>query len=361
MSFVRLSDTFAYDPRTLYPLELDGGDIRHVNECAGFSARLAAESGGKEHEDTDRRVTRSMVLQMAGTPQYADWLMQRLVGAKVWQPDGTGYLLLNDENYIHLLTQEEIERNRTRIRDGRNPRLWARALLRDGDNCRACGRTVTWSDRKSERGGTWQHVDITNQPTQPEEYVVYCFGCQNDPMASLQPAPVEPKFSEKSRGRIRDLLGKWPSASERAEYVSGLRALPGPATARKRTGKKDAADGQRISPEIASDGLRPGEENAAQAAPQRPESDSGNASGVATHGEREGPPEGLVRAPAADQLIRGVTDLDMPGRDGPKPGLVSSGSGGSGLDAARAPASRRSRRSKRTTQASPASKPEEKS
>lgn len=328
MSFVRVGDTAAYDPRTLHPLEYDGGDIRHVNEVFGFSVRLAGESGGKEHDDTDRRVTRSMVLQMAGSKDYAEWLMRFLVAAKVWAPDGTGYRLINDPNYIHLLLQDEIDRNRVRKRDAKNPRLVAMALLRDGDNCRSCGRRVNWSDRKSPAGGTWEHVNITNQPTQQHEYVVYCFGCQNDPMADTMDPPATPYYGKKTRDRVKEMLGIWPTKAAIAEYINGQRTLPGTATSRQRAETENATPtGERTAPVTATTGLRLGMENATSRPVQRPETASGNAGGQA-------PPEPPPKAPdggsSADQMIRGLPDLAPPGRDGTGsalPGLAESVAG----------------------------------
>lgn len=326
MSFVRVGDTAAYDPRTLHPLEYDDGDIRHVNEVFGFSVRLAGESGGKEHDDTDRRVTRSMVLQMAGSKAYADWLMGFLVAAKVWVPDGTGYRLMNDPNYIHLLLQDEIDRNRIRKRDAKNPRLVAMALLRDGDNCRACGRRVNWADRKSPAGGTWEHVNINNQPTSQHEYVVYCFGCQNDPMADVMEPPLTPHYSSKTRDRIKDMLGSWPTKAAIAEYISGLRTLPGTATSRQRPEPENATPtGLRTDSGNAATGLRPGTENATTADAQRPEKASGNA-GANT--PPDPPPKGPDGGSSADQMIRGLPDLAPPGRDGTgsaSPGLTGTG------------------------------------
>lgn len=302
MSFLRVGDTFAYDPRTLHPLEDPEADERTVDEVAGFSVRLASQSGAHELEETDIRVTRAMARSLAGSNERLDHLMRYLVAARVWEPDGTGWKLVNDPNYLHLLPQEEIDRARIRGADARNPRLWALALLRDGDNCRACGRRVQWSDRKSVTGGTWQHVNIENQPTQPDEFVVYCYGCQNDPMAQLQAPPAEPYYSARTKDRIKKLLGRWPTKAEIAEYVNGQRTLPGNATAKKRAGKGSAAaTGLRPDPERVSGGLRPGGEDAAvTAVAQALETPSGARDGRST----------------ADHLIRGVTDPDPPGRVG---------------------------------------------
>ncbi len=358
MSFLRVGDTAAYDPRTLFPLEDPDADDRTVDEVFGFSVRLAAEAGGKEHEDTDRRVTRSMVLTMAGGKTRADRLMAYLVGAKVWEQDGTGYRLINDQKYLHLLTQDEIDRTRVRSKDAKNLRLTVYAIFRDGDNCRACGRVVTWNDRKSPAGLTWEHVNILEQPTRPENYVIYCYGCQNDPTAELMDAPAKPVYGAKAKAYVKKHLGKWPSAAEVAEYLNGQRTLPGPATASQRPDGEDAATSQRTPSGTATRSQRPGTENAATAAPQRPESTSGNAAGTPGREADESPPQGPTEDQMPDQMIRGVTDLARSGRVGS--GQVLPGLAGPGLHAARPPAGRRSRRGRPATNASFASQQEEK-
>jgi len=360
VSFLRVGDTAAYDPRTLDPLEDPDADERTVDEVFGFSVRLAAEAGGKEHEDTDRRVTRSMVLTMAGTKQRAEKLMAYLVRAKVWEPHGTGYRLINDQKYLHLLTQDEIDRTRIRSKDAKNLRLTVYAIFRDGDNCRACGRVVTWNDRKSPGGLTWEHVNILEQPTRPENYVIYCYGCQNDPTAELMPAPAKPVYGAKAKAYVKKHLGKWPSAAEIAEYLNGQRSLPGTATASQRPDGEDAATGQRTPPATATRSQRPGTENAAAAAHQRPENASGNAAGTPGPEADESPPHGPPEDQMPDQMIRGVTDLAPSGRDGS--GLVLPGLPGPVLDAAaHPPGARRSRRGPRTPTPSHITQPEEKS
>jgi hypothetical protein len=313
---LRVGDDFAFDPRTLHPLEDPDADDRTVDEVAGFSVRLAAESGAHELEQTDCRVTRSMALNMAKSKDRLERLMGYLVAARVWEPDGTGWKLIGDPKYLHLLSQDEIDRARIRGKDANNPRLWVRALLRDGDNCRACGRRVNWSDRKSQAGGTWEHVNIGNQPTQPDEYVVYCMGCQNDPMAELMPPPATPFYSEKTRKRITGALGKWPKQATIKEYVSGQRTLPGPASTSQRSEKEDAADGLRTLSEDATDGLRPSDEDAAEIATQRPEDASGNAGEPPA---TESPPGASQAPPGAEKTdlqIPGIENLDIPGRVG---------------------------------------------
>jgi len=320
VTFVRVGDTFAYDPRTLHPLEFPDGDFRHVDECAGFSVRLAAESGGKEHEDTDRRVTRAMVLQLAGSPERANWLMERLVAAKVWEPDGTGYRLVNDTNYIHLLTQDEVENSRARGRDERNPLLTVPAKLRDGDNCRYCNISVNWGDRKSPRGATWDHVDISVQPTPVDLFVVCCKKCQEPTKRPpLKPPPAKPVYGATTKEFIRKQLGKWPTPAQVEQMYPGLRTWP---------------------LEIAAKGQRPASE-AENAAPGQRTNDQENAA----HPPPERPPAG--RSGGSVQ-IPAITNLDSPGRVGS--GSSGSGRAGPGSGVSSSAGSRKRSRRGRSTQ-----------
>jgi hypothetical protein len=50
------------------------------------------------------------------------------------------------------------------------------ARLRDGDQCRYCGKSVSWTDRVSARGGTYDHPD----PADRDTFVVACFGCNRE-------------------------------------------------------------------------------------------------------------------------------------------------------------------------------------
>lgn len=342
MTWLRSSDTAAHDPRTLAPLDRDDADERTVDEVFGFSSRLACEAGSKE---TDGHVTRAMVRALAGSPARASRLMGMLEEAGVWVPTGQGWRLVNDPGYLHLRPQDEVDRDRVRGRDQRNDALTVPARLRDGDACRYCRKSVDWNDRRSLKGGTYEHVNIANQPTQLHEYVVCCFECNREPASrgELNPPPEQPVYGAATRDFIRKRLGKWPTKAEIAERLEVQRTSAEHATGRQRTEKEIAPQGKRTSSAPATTGLRTTEEIAASDARQRPEDASGSAAGVTPPGSRDRPPE-------ADLLDRGITDPDSSGRVGTSSsGSSHAGTGGDGPASGTTPppASRRSKRGRR--------------
>lgn len=284
MSFLRASDTVAYDPRTLYPLEDPDADERTVDEVFGFSVRLAAECGSKE---TDRVARRSQALQLAGSKERLDRLMGYLVAAKVWLPLGEGgWELINDTGYLHLRAQDDIERDRIRQRDARDDALTVPARLRDGDHCRYCKAEVNWGDRKSLRGATWEHVNIANQPTQLDEYVVACFGCNREPSSrgELLPPPVNPRYGAATKDFIKKRLGKFPTRSEMDAKYPGLRTRTGNAVDNLRPDEESAVDDLRPSSESAVGDLRPVLEHAATTTTPEPERPPQGRSGPIQYG-----------------------------------------------------------------------------
>jgi len=328
--WLRLGDTAAHDPRTIAPLELEDADERTVDEVFGFAVRLACEVTGKE---TDRLATRAMARSLAGTPARAQYLMGILVQSGVYEVAESGWRLINDPNYLHVQAQVEVDRNRIRGKDSRNDALTVNARLRDGDHCRYCKKEVNWRDRKSLRGATWEHTNISQQPTRLHEFVVCCFECNREPATRgpllLPPSP--PKYGVDTRQYVKERLGSWPTKAVIAERINGLRTAEENAT----------HQGQRTSTE-----------NATETARQRPENASGNATGTPAQEAPKGVSTGEDGPPGGDLAGRGLSDLDLQGRDGTGSsgfGSAETGLAGSGLDAQGtkpSPVRRRSRRGK---------------
>jgi hypothetical protein len=79
------------------------------------------------------------------------------------------------DEIFHLLTKEQVERNRAHRAFGRRVENKIAVLLRDGDQCRYCAQTVDPDDRKGGRGRTWDHPD----PEVHDDIVVACRRCNS--------------------------------------------------------------------------------------------------------------------------------------------------------------------------------------
>lgn len=76
-----------------------------------------------------------------------------------------------------LITTPEREWNQTRQKDTRNRQLTLAVRERDGDTCRYCGTTVTWSDRKSSNAACYSHINVGQGAITPDDMVVSCIVC----------------------------------------------------------------------------------------------------------------------------------------------------------------------------------------
>lgn len=88
-------------------------------------------------------------------------------GENGWLIDDT------DPDLLHIRTREEVERDREKSRVTRQVEPTREVRLRDGDQCRYCGKTVSYRDRSSGRAGTYDHPD----PADRDVFVVACKAC----------------------------------------------------------------------------------------------------------------------------------------------------------------------------------------
>ena len=106
---------------------------------------------------------------------------------------------LSDEEFVHIRAREEVELDRRRARDARDEDMQMTVRVRDGDQCRWCGRTVSW---KARRGWRRAQIDSLNShhDSTPETLVVSCHRC-NDLRGKgkefeLRPAPKYPYYTD---------------------------------------------------------------------------------------------------------------------------------------------------------------------
>lgn len=76
-----------------------------------------------------------------------------------------------------LITPEEKEWARRKQQDTRIHQLTQAVRERDGDTCRYCGDTVTWTDRKSSKRACYSHINIGQGVKTPDDMVIACRLC----------------------------------------------------------------------------------------------------------------------------------------------------------------------------------------
>ena len=169
MPWTRLDDQFHTNPK-LTGLR-DGTFRLYVNALVWSVANL-----------TDGRIPRANVPSLVPVtrPQYAYYRASQLVTAGLWKQDGDDWIIHNFGDY--QLTKDEILAKRKvgarRQALARSPELRDEIRNRDRDRCRYCGTVVDFKDRRSVRGGTYDHVNPEGDNTLAN-LVVACRGCNS--------------------------------------------------------------------------------------------------------------------------------------------------------------------------------------
>ncbi|QTF70599.1 HNH endonuclease [Arthrobacter woluwensis] len=206
MPWLKQSDAAASHPIVLAAYELPDADDRILNELFGYVARCATQCAAYEQDyivtfgtarDTAGSHARFVALA-AAAERCGYWIEIEITG-----PDGErrrAFKLAEEKDLFHMILKDERAWLLKRKEDSRNPDLYVPVRKRDGDACRYCGKTVTWGDNKSGRGGTYDHVVPGDMEVTVETYVVCCRECngkrQDDPDRTWKtlPAPSEPLY-----------------------------------------------------------------------------------------------------------------------------------------------------------------------
>ncbi|APE10778.1 hypothetical protein BO226_17550 [Rhodococcus sp. 2G] len=127
-------------------------------------------------------------------------------GTRMWK-------IVDDPEFLHMRTRDEIEWERQRKADNSRPDLVIPIRLRDGDACRYCGRVVKFEPgaRKGGFVGTYDHR-VPKQAATVDTLVVACTACnagrKDDPLADdrypLLPPPSKPYYSAHTRKWIAE-------------------------------------------------------------------------------------------------------------------------------------------------------------
>lgn len=174
----RGGDTLTTHPLMIRLLEVCDGDHLLKNEAKGVLVDLVSISAAHA---TDYLVGYGAVAQVA--PGREKIVIENLCAAGLLfreeGPEGRPMLrIVDDPTLFHIRLKEEMELDRRRAKDKRNPELLIAVRVRDGDQCRWCGKTVDWRDRRSARSATYDSLNGHKEST-PETLVVACHACNS--------------------------------------------------------------------------------------------------------------------------------------------------------------------------------------
>lgn len=345
MSWVRHGDESDTDPRLMAVMGLPGADNRSPNEVHGFISRCAAYSA--KHK-TDYVVDLGAAV-LYGNGNH-DQLIALSVGAGLmewFEVDGVRKLrIVEDPDYIHIRSKADSEWDNQRSRDNTDPNLKGPVLLRDGDQCRWCGKEVVWPGKASNRKGTLDHLRPGEAGT-VATLVVACMSCnsarQDDDTGSwdqyhhLLPVPVQPRY------------GRWTT-----KYLQERGLLPvSPSGAGASAGSDQASEAPSVG-DLAGEASDPGT--------QQPTDSHGASAGIPAEVDPGTPDQGASEGPTAggpgaehsprlgpDRPSAALGTGQSPGRVGNGSGRVESGRDGQDRDGQgrQAAPSRRGRRHRR--------------
>lgn len=276
MAWLKAGDTGAMNERVLNVAALSGADERSVNEVFGFVMRLYLQAAQQE---TDYVVSMGTAMVLSTRYELLLEQAQRTGLVSLDEVDGLRVVrLVQEEDFMHVRSREEIEWERQRKADIGKPELTVPVRLRDGDACRYCGTVVSFGMRRGNRAGTYDHRRPGKPAATEADLVVACRGCNSgrreaegrrDDLFPLLPPPPEGQvyYSKSTLG--------WFEGFGQVFAQLGLRVPRRPKGARDRKpGSQTRTD---VAPAVGATGRDNDAENAAPAlsGDQRPVATSG--------------------------------------------------------------------------------------
>lgn len=229
MAWVRMGDEAGMHEVVLAPLDWD--DVPEGRAMELFGVMTRAMTFVAQHRG-DYVLRRSKFQQAAcGVPWWRElWALAVRAGwgTLAELEDGAQAIhLIQDKKLFHMRSAEEIAAENQHRNDTREPQITMAVRRRDGDQCRWCNRIVYWSDRRSERGGTYDHLDGRQDgPVTVDGLVVCCKDCNERRGANrgswtrkLLSPPSEPFYSKGTAELIEKHLDVHVKPSTRAHKV----------------------------------------------------------------------------------------------------------------------------------------------
>lgn len=208
-------DNAATYPALMSVAGMEGSDERAINEVAGFLWR-ASTLAAAHNTDYGADIGTLYMLGGSRTSLILGWCERAGLMTKIEEDGLTSYSIIADPEFIHMRLRDEIEWERQQRADTRDHRLTVPVRLRDGDNCRWCGISVTWRGRTSNRSGEYDHL-VPGTAATIDTLVVACRSCNGarkggseeqlaawEDKHALRPVPTKPRYGKSTAQYLQD-------------------------------------------------------------------------------------------------------------------------------------------------------------
>ncbi|MFJ2618180.1 hypothetical protein [Glutamicibacter sp. NPDC087344] len=214
MSWLKQSDIAADHPLVMRILEWKDYDDRLLNEMYGWVNRCATKSAAHDMDYVvPTGIARSMAFgryeELKAAAVFCGIFFERVIQEEITDDKGnvTGtqprsvLKLVEEKDLFHMILRSEKEWEAQRQYDNRNSERTGPVRLRDGDECRWCGRITRWdADRRSARMGTIDHLK-PGEDVSTDDLVVACKSCNSSRQEGdswdkkLRSVPSSPYYS----------------------------------------------------------------------------------------------------------------------------------------------------------------------
>lgn len=113
--------------------------------------------------------------RLLGDKRLFTKLSRLLVDVGLWEEHEAGWQY-HDWFDIGYTTGAKVKQNRARTKEMKNPDIVEAVKARDGDRCRYCNRKIDWTDKRGDKGATYDHV-IPGLARGVTNLVVACRSC----------------------------------------------------------------------------------------------------------------------------------------------------------------------------------------
>jgi hypothetical protein len=348
MPWLKVGDESSDYPKLMEVAGLEGADGRSVNEVRGWLDACAAWSA-KHLTDYVVDLGTALMYGHGNGPQVIDFAVA--VNLVEWiQVDGVRKLrIVEDDDFINIRLKADVEHDRQQNNETRDHNLKGPVLLRDGDNCRWCGKGVHWPGRPTKYKGTLDHLHPgSTEEATPDTLVVSCMSCNSSRQADdtgswdswhkLLPVPDHPHYGTWSTKYLTD-RGLLPAeASERTTPAGPTNAPDTPQRDALAGGDGDPGGAVPVESRGASAGIP------AEVDPGTPDQGASAGSSAGGPGVADSGRVGI------ESPVRASANGDLPGREGTgrvRSGRDGSGGGGSGPQASPPGRKRKKKRRRR--------------